>query len=286
MAKLEEIKNYFKSKYLQYDLVEKQLYWILSDRLLWFLLRKVVLNKFKKRKIKFLDAGGGTGRWSIKILEYLPNSTCVLYDISKEMLSIAKEKLVKKNLLDRVSILNGNLENMGDIKDSEYDLVINFHNVLGFLENPEKGLSKMFRVLKLGGHLISVVPNLYHNIYFNLQTGRLKELDKTVRTHKGKFTDDMPNLYLFTPTAIRRMYKELGLNDIKIFGFPVTIYPHKEETKTVGDSEKISNILSNKRYFKQIEKIEKILILNGDATGRGNNLFVVGRKQLSKLNPL
>ena len=43
-----------------------------------------------------LDAGGGTGKWTIPIVE--KGLKVVLYDISREMLNVARRKIVGKNL--------------------------------------------------------------------------------------------------------------------------------------------------------------------------------------------
>jgi ubiquinone/menaquinone biosynthesis C-methylase UbiE len=53
-------KSYFAEKAEKYDEVEDQVYWKLSDELLWFQMQKY-LNSYREN-FTFLDAGGGTGR--------------------------------------------------------------------------------------------------------------------------------------------------------------------------------------------------------------------------------
>lgn len=276
--KLEEVKKYFKAKAKDYDLVEQQVYWNLSDNLLWYMIRHLVLDKFKNKKIKVLDAGGGTGRWLIKIINYLDSSEGVIYDISEDMLSVAKNKITKMGLDRRISTINGNLENMDNQADNQYDLVICFHNVLGFVNDTKKVFSEMTRILKKNGYLILVVPNKYHTLFFNIFIKRLHVLDKIVQKNEGSFTDKMPDINLFTPSSIRKLYKTFNFTNVKIFGFPITIYPELEETKIIGNTENIKQILSDTKTFKKIEKIEKSLIFNEEAAARGNNLLAIGQK--------
>ncbi len=270
--------EYFKKKCTEYDLVEKQIYWNLSDKLLWYLLNRFALEDMRKTsKFKFLDAGGGTGRWFIKILENFKNSEGILYDISEDMTGVAKDKIKHNKLDERSDIVIGNIENMIDQRNCEYDLVINLYNVLGFLCNPEKAVSEMYRVLKKGGYLISVVPNKYHGVFFNLTQGNISASDKISKTSTGVFCDDMPEIKFFTPSGIKEIYRKNGLKNVSVYGFPVSLYPGYEETRLKGSTKKIDTLLSNKNYLK-IFSIEKELILNEDASGRGNNLFVIGKK--------
>jgi len=81
---------YFKHKAKQYDDVDKQYYWKLSDDLLWWNLQKF-LKKLPKN-FRFLDAGGGTGRWSERILHSYPHATGVICDISSSMLDVAERQ--------------------------------------------------------------------------------------------------------------------------------------------------------------------------------------------------
>ena len=94
--------EYFDKKAEKYDLTDEQIYWVLSDTLLWKALIKVFLEEVKQSnlKVRILDAGGGTGRWSIKISRYLRNLAEVhLVDISKKMLEVANKKIKKDQLI-------------------------------------------------------------------------------------------------------------------------------------------------------------------------------------------
>lgn len=278
MPTIEETIDYFREKAEGYDLVETQLYWNFSDELLWYLLKTFVLDKMKNKKIKFMDAGGGTGRWSIRILEYLPQDEGVLCDISDEMMSEARKKIVEKKLDSRLRLQECNIEEMHDQKDNTYDLVINLHNVLAFTQNPKKAFSEMFRVLKEGGFLVSVVPNKYHGLFFNAATGRLDDIESIAAKCQGRFTDSMPRINFFTPSSLRQMYNVHRINDLKILGFPVTVYPDIEETKITGTSKHVESMLGDEIKYKKLLEVEKNLVLKEEAASRGNNLFAVGVK--------
>ena len=149
---MNEVIEYFKEKANEYDLVENQIYWVLSDKLLWHFFKKTVLKKLPE-DFCFFDAGGGTGRWSLKILQEFINSSGLIVDLSPDMLKQAKQKLEHYHLEERLTLIEGNLERLGGIASDTYDVSFNFHNVLGFVETPELVINELMRVTKPGAML-------------------------------------------------------------------------------------------------------------------------------------
>ncbi|MBI2668946.1 methyltransferase domain-containing protein [Candidatus Woesearchaeota archaeon] len=272
----EEVLQYFKSKASGYDLVEGQVYWRLSDQLLWHLFDGNILSQLNE-SFHFLDAGGGTGRWSEKVLRSYDSSTGIIYDLSADMLEQAERKR-QNGLESRLELRQGNIERMSDLDDGTFDLTFSFHNVLGFVNSPQEAIKEMARVTKEGGHVVSVIPNQYHCIFFNLMLGRVEEAVCAAEKGKGRFTLDMPYMHLFTPSNLRELYQKAGLDNIGIFGFPVTIYPGMQETQITGSTEKIENLLKNSDNYTNIYKLEEQLSSRGEIAARGNNLFVIGTK--------
>ncbi len=265
-----EVMEYFKGKAEEYDDVEKQTYWRLSDKLLWSMIKEQLDSM--EGEFLFLDAGGGTGRWSKKILEEYPMSKGVLVDLSDEML---EQAIKKNNYGERWKIIKRNLHYLEDIKQ-EFDVVINTHNVLGFVENYEKVFNELTKVLKKGGLLISVVPNVYHGIYFNVLNKNISEAEKLVKENKGRFVKNMPYLDMFSPKKIKDLYLKNNFEKVFCFGFPVSIYPGYQETQLQGESEIQRDILLEN--FEEIYQIEMKLIKDQETAARGNNLFVLGVK--------
>lgn len=277
MEQSKEVIEYFKNKATEYDLVENQIYWKLSDELLWSIFSKKVLDKLP-RGFKFIDAGGGTGRWTKKILDNY-DATGIIYDISEEMLEQARNKFNTSNYENRIELVKGDLHEL-KIEDGIFDLAFNFHNVLGFVQNPSIVISELSRVTKKGGLVVSLVPNLYHNIFFNIFVKNFELVDEVVKTKRGAFTDNMPRMNMFTPDSVKGKYEENGLQIEILSGFPISIYPGMQETQIQGSSEHVLDILEDERIFKKIYSIEMQLSEeNSDQASRGNQIFIVGRKK-------
>jgi SAM-dependent methyltransferase len=272
----DEVVEYFARRADGYDDVEDQLYWNLSDDLLWHLLTETALPD-EDAEFTVLDAGGGTGRWILRILEAYENSRGVLFDLSEDMLAEARAK-VSGDVAERIEILQGDLNDVDDAFDAAFDVVISFHNVLGFVEEPGEILENLAAVMAEDATAVSFVPNKYHGVYFNTKLGNLEEAARIASDERGTFVPDMPPLHFFTPTKIERMYAEAGFRNVRTFGLPVSVYPGFEETRSDGNTASLEELLSDEERFERIKETEKQLICDPEAASRGNNIFVIGER--------
>ena len=108
-----------------------------------------MLKKHQPKLI--LDIATGTGDFAIEALSLNPEKI-IGVDISEGMLSVGREKLIKKNLTDKIELISGDSEFL-PFEDNFFDAVIVSFGVRNF-ENLEKGLSDMLRVLKPGGKVV------------------------------------------------------------------------------------------------------------------------------------
>jgi demethylmenaquinone methyltransferase/2-methoxy-6-polyprenyl-1,4-benzoquinol methylase len=146
-SKKEQIAAMFNSISGKYDFLNHFL--SLGIDILW---RKRAVRLLKKHQPKLiLDIATGTGDFAIEALSLKPEKI-IGVDISEGMLSVGREKLIKKNLTDKIELLSGDSEVL-PFEDNFFDAVIVSFGVRNF-ENLEKGLSDMLRVLKPGGKVV------------------------------------------------------------------------------------------------------------------------------------
>ncbi len=112
----------------------------------------------------FLDLGTGTGR----ILEiFAPRvRRGVGFDLSREMLSIARSKLENAGITN-CTVRRGDIYSI-DLPDNSAD-VITIHQVLHYCDNPERAIAESARLLCPGGRLL-LVDFLPHNLEFLRET--------------------------------------------------------------------------------------------------------------------
>lgn len=103
---------------------------------------------------KVLDAGCGAGRFSIELAKLKNRVT--LFDISKDQLRIAEDKLKENHLMDYVDeIINGDLSDLSMLEDNTFDTVICYGAPLNYLlGNVKKAVRELVRVTKPGGQVL------------------------------------------------------------------------------------------------------------------------------------
>ena len=102
---------------------------------------------------QILDVAAGTGDWTITLAQELGDNGHVTgFDLSPEMLAVAREKVVEAGVSYWVTLTQGDAMNL-PYADDTFDLV-----TIGFglrnLPDTEKGLAELYRVLKPGGQLV------------------------------------------------------------------------------------------------------------------------------------
>ena len=100
-----------------------------------------------------LDLATGTGDFAIALARKCPADGLITgLDISSEMLAGCKAKIEKKKLTGKISLIQGDCENL-PFETGSFDAATVAFGVRNF-ENLEKGISEMFRVLRPGGKAV------------------------------------------------------------------------------------------------------------------------------------
>lgn len=182
--------------------------------------RKKAILKLKNDQPKhLLDVATGTGDLAITAEKLLEVESIIGVDISDEMLHIGRKKLSKKQLSEKVNLINGDSENL-PFEDETFDAAIVAFGVRNF-QNLEKGLAEMRRVTKTGGKMVILeftkprfIPfKIGFNLYFKyiLPTiGRLTSKDPKAYKYLYESVQAFPDYEKF----VKHM-QNIGLKDNK-----------------------------------------------------------------------
>ena len=111
---------------------------------------KCISNKEECKTI--VDVATGTGDLAIALAKTIKPDTLLGIDFSQEMLNKAIPKVEKQGLQQIISLQQGNGEAL-QLEDNMADLVTIAFGIRNF-QNPDKGLSEFYRILKSSGQLI------------------------------------------------------------------------------------------------------------------------------------
>jgi len=227
----------------------------------------------KNKDAIVLDAGGGTGRWSIPIAKKGLN--VILVDISEGMLNVARGKIKEAGLEEKITIRQGDITKL-EFPDETFDLVFCEH-VLFFIEEQAETIQELSRVLKRRNPLIVSCPNTYvQSLYF--LKNNFPNLDVAISSLNGKFTfltDDKRKLKgvrgrFLNPIEFRRMLEDNGLEVVKIVGKVITF---------LGLPEKFWNIEISQDLLQKLLEIEMTLCERDDALGLAVHLQAIAYKK-------
>ena len=92
-------------------------------------IEKEILSNLNGIKTVF-DGGAGYGRFSILLAKR--NLQVTHFDISIPMLEKAKELAKKEGVYNNITFINGNLENLEQFKDNQFDLALSFDSPISY----------------------------------------------------------------------------------------------------------------------------------------------------------
>jgi len=119
-----------------------------------------------------LDAGGGTGRWSIRMAR--KGCRVVLLDASEGMLRVAARRVEDEGLQRRVIVKKGDIAE-GGFGDETFDMVLCEHALFLF-EEPDVVLRELRRVLKKKCRLIISAQNRLFSLCLLCRTRRVQTM--------------------------------------------------------------------------------------------------------------
>jgi len=157
---------------------------------------RLVRMMARQRPSTVLDIATGTGDLAILEAQKLP-ARITAVDISEGMLQIAREKIKKKGLADRITLMTADAENL-PFTSGSFEAVSVAFGVRNF-ENLERGLSEMARVLKPGGTAYILEFSQPRRFPFKQLYGFYA---RHILPRIGKLISGDPSAYTYLPESI------------------------------------------------------------------------------------
>ena len=216
------IEEYYDKRSSSYDSTFDCLYFKIYDAITW---RHIEPYVPIDSDALVLDAGGGTGRWAIRMAG--KGCKIVLMDISEGMLKAAAKRVERECLQHRIDIRRGDIARTG-CADKTFDMILCEHALFLF-EEPDLVVRELGRVLKRKCRLIISAQNRYvQSLSSLLGKPSLDNVDGAFeillgREHGCMTENGKVKVYTWTPEEFRAMLERNGFLVEKIVGKVVTI---------------------------------------------------------------
>lgn len=174
----------------------------------------------KNKDSLILDAGGGTGIWSIELAKL--GYRLVLTDISEGMLERARKKIEKFNLGSNIEIRISNICNMIEFPDENFDMIICEGDPLSYCGDHQRALMEFERVVKPSGIVIASIDNRVAALEWFKDKNDLNAVQRFLETGEIQTPQEQAefcySIHTFTVNELKELFQSRGLLVERIIG--------------------------------------------------------------------
>lgn len=193
---------------------------------LWFEMAEHYLDSFLPKEGLLLDAGGGTGEFSIRAAKLRRELICENLDISAPMLAQAERKFQKNQINNRVSTKHGDIQNL-PYPSKHFDYVMCLGDAISFCPDHELAFRELVRVTKPNAHIHLSVNSFWGN-YHAMYTEKSREMGvsfddakKYMKTRILHMNGQSTGCRSFTMKELSNWADQYKLSIVKKFVAPV-----------------------------------------------------------------
>lgn len=183
--------------------------------------RRRVMRIVRRAKAhKIMDVATGTGDLAIAMAKRVDRTQILGVDLSEEMLAVARRKVEKQGLEERIMLAKGDAENLDMVTTESIDAATVAFGVRNF-ENIERGLSEIYRTLKPGGKLVVLEFSMPKNRFVRWvysqyahrllpRIGGMISKDKQAYTYLPDSVEEFPS-----PERFAEILRGVGFKSVK-----------------------------------------------------------------------
>jgi ubiquinone/menaquinone biosynthesis C-methylase UbiE len=215
----------------------------------------------QNKDAKILDAAGGTGRITLPLAKM--GYSVTLCDISFGMLNVARQKLLKEGVLDKVEILECDVCKL-NFADESFDFVLCWNGMV-------EAAKELIRVTKKGGKISIFLVNKFGSAISRFREDPDSAL-ALLRSETNYVYDEEEKYTAVSIEEARKLFENEGIKVIEI-------YAVCGMWNWLGISEEILKSFNwDEKFFRQVA--EMLLRLSQEPTAKGisRHLVLYGEK--------
>jgi ubiquinone/menaquinone biosynthesis C-methylase UbiE len=215
-----------------------------------------------------LDAGGGTGKWALRIAQQGYRDVRIL-DLSPEMLNRAEKRFAEAGLKDVLTLQAGDIRDLPWPEDT-FAFILSEGDPVGYcLSDYAQAISELVRVCLPEGTIVIAVDDLLIHYLGALQMTGLEAARQLLETRTAKCPYELP-VRCFTPKEIREAFDAAGADVLKVLNKPALTHLLRDQTR--------SKFLEDQALQQALFEAEVWACEEGYITA-GSHLQVVARKR-------
>jgi demethylmenaquinone methyltransferase/2-methoxy-6-polyprenyl-1,4-benzoquinol methylase len=168
-----------------------------------------------------MDVATGTGDLAIAMAKRVEGAHILGVDLSEEMLQVARAKIKRLGLEERIEVSKGDAENLSFVASDSIDAATVAFGVRNF-ENLEGGLSEIYRTLKHGGKFVVLEFSIPRNRFIRWvyaqyshtllpRIGAMLSKDRKAYDYLPDSVEEFP-----APERFAEILRGVGFKDIKL----------------------------------------------------------------------
>lgn len=262
------------------EAADVSVFWRLSDEIITEIIQREIAPYCTDESL-VMDAGGGTGRWAVRLSEFLKGKI-VVFDRSTDMLAKAHENIERSAASERIDTIEGDLANIEHFKDESVDHIMSIYSPLSFIYDQTKAVQELFRILKPGGRILIMSHGHFNAVASKINNYKAgaEELKKLTETRMVKWATHVPELVTHSKESIEKLFSDAEFNILKTYGVPVFVQPGPEDFDPSNERKSsVSEYLENPDTFEAIFRLEMKFNSLDTVANRGMNMFMLGEKK-------
>ncbi|MFQ6126435.1 MAG: class I SAM-dependent methyltransferase [Candidatus Heimdallarchaeota archaeon] len=235
-----------------------------ADDITWhFIVKYLPIEK----STLILDAGGGDGYWTQKLVE-LGYPNIILMDLSQGMLNEAKRRFKTIKESHNVEFVKSDITDMKEFESNSFDYIFSQYDAISLCLEPAKAMNELSRVARSTAFIVVSLDTKFTRVPDLIQAGLIDEAEDLLKTNIS-YDFEFPQ-YNLTWEELVDYFEQAGLEVIEVVGAPVFMHQVSEEI--------LEKLEENPQIRKRLLKIEIDYCTNRSLVNFAGHLLMVGKK--------
>ena len=182
--------------------------------------RRVVRIVKRHNPSHIMDMATGTGDLAIAMARRMAGAKVLGIDLSEEMLAVARQKVEREGLAERITLRKGDAEQLDEPENNSIDIATVAFGVRNF-ENMERGLCEIYSKLKSDGRLIVLEFSIPRNplvrwVYAQYSHRLLPRIGAMISKDKEAYTYLPESVEVFpSPERFSEILRGVGFRSVR-----------------------------------------------------------------------